>query len=57
MHITEFAMLIEKMQNEHIIITHTTQRTSMREVRETLKGALSPEKYDRLILLMDKKQR
>ena len=57
MHINEFAQLIEKMQNQYIIVTHTTQRTSMREIRETLKGALSPEKYDRLILLMDNRQR
>jgi ribonuclease Z len=57
MHINEFAQLIEKMQNQYIIVTHTTQRTSMREIRETLKGALSPEKYDRLILLMDSRQR
>ena len=56
MHINEFAQLIEKMQNQYIIVTHTTQRTSMREIRETLKGALSPEKYDRLILLMDSRQ-
>jgi len=57
MHINEFAQLMEKMQNQYIIVTHTTQRTSMREIRETLKGALSPEKYDRLILLMDSRQR
>jgi len=57
MHINEFAQLIEKMQNQYIIITHTTRRTSMREIRETLKGALLPEKYDRLILLMDSRQR
>jgi len=52
MHITEFATLLEKMQNEHIIITHTTQRTPLREVRRILKEALPPEKYQRTILLM-----
>ena len=54
MHINEFATMIEKLQNEHIIITHMTQRTPMREIREILKSALSPEKYRRIILLMDK---
>ncbi|HEW78747.1 MAG TPA: MBL fold metallo-hydrolase, partial [Phycisphaerales bacterium] len=29
MHINEFAALIEKLKNEHIIVTHTTQRTPM----------------------------
>ena len=57
MHIKEFATLIEKMQNEHIIITHATQRTPMREIRKALKEALSAEKYDKIVLLMDKRQR
>jgi len=57
MHINEFAELIEKLHNEHIIITHTTQRTPMRDIRRILKEALSPEKYKRVILFMDKIRR
>lgn len=57
MHISEFAELIEKLHNEHIVITHTTQRTPMREIRRILKEALSPEKYKRVILFMDKIRR
>jgi ribonuclease Z len=57
MHISEFATLMEKLQNEHIVITHTTQRTPMREIRRILKQALPPEKFDRIILLMDKRQK
>jgi len=57
MHINEFAELIEKLHNEHIIITHTTQRTPMREIRRILKEALSAEKYTRAILFMDKLRR
>ncbi len=53
MHINEFASLMEKLQNERIVITHTTQRTPIRDIRRILKEALSPEKYDRIILLMD----
>jgi ribonuclease Z len=55
MHIKEFAELIGKLKNEYIVITHTTQRTPMQDVRRILKEALPPEKYDRVILLMDKK--
>lgn len=55
MHINQFAKLLEDMQNEHIIVTHTTQRTPMREIRKTLKDVLSPEKYKKMVLLMDKK--
>jgi len=57
MHISEFAGLLEKLQNEHIIIAHTTQRTPMREIQKILKETLSPGKYSRTILLMDKRQR
>jgi ribonuclease Z len=57
MHINEFAELIEKLQNEHIIITHITQRTPMRDIRRILKEVLSPEKYDKVILLMANKPR
>jgi ribonuclease Z len=57
MHIDEFVTLLNKMQNEHIIITHTTQRTPMWEIRRILKDALPPEKYDKTILLMDKESR
>jgi ribonuclease BN (tRNA processing enzyme) len=57
MHIDEFAELIEKLQNEHIVITHTTQRTSMQDIRKILKQAMSAEKYKKIILLMDKGRR
>jgi len=56
-HINEFVGLIEKLQNEHIIITHTTQRTPMREIRRILKEAISPEQYEKVILFMDKRLR
>jgi ribonuclease Z len=56
-HINEFAELIEKLQNQHIIITHTTQRTPMREIRRILKEALPAEKYDKIILLMATRRR
>jgi len=57
MHINEFAELLEKMNNEHILITHTTQRTAMRDIRNILKQALRERDYKKTILLMDKKFR
>ena len=57
MHINEFAELLEKMNNEHILITHTTQRTAMRDIRNILKQALREQDYKKTILLMDKKYR
>ncbi len=55
MHIKEFTNLLEDLDNEHIIITHTTQRTPMREIRRILKETLSPQIHGKIILLMDKR--
>ncbi|MBN2019415.1 MAG: MBL fold metallo-hydrolase [Sedimentisphaerales bacterium] len=54
MHIGEFVQLINKLNNQHIVITHTTQRTPMRDIRRILKDQIPPDKYSRLILLMDR---
>jgi len=57
MHIDEFAALLKRLNNEHIIITHITQRTPMREIRKILKQTLPPEKHDSIILFMDRRFR
>jgi len=57
MHINELAELLSAMKNEHIIITHTTQRTPMQEVRRVLEEALPPEVWARTAILMDRKRR
>jgi ribonuclease Z len=55
MHIDEFVTLLKKLKNRHILITHTTQRTPMREIRKILRKALPVEKYDKVVLFMDKR--
>ncbi len=55
MHIDEFADLLEKLKNEHIIVTHITQRTPMRDIRKILKDALPKIIYDKITLLMTKR--
>jgi ribonuclease Z len=57
MHINELAQLLSGMKNEHIIITHTTQRTPMQEVRRVLEEALPPEVYAKTTILMDRRGR
>ena len=57
MHVDELAGLLEKMQNEHIIITHTTLRTPMWEVRKILQKSLPSDIYKKIILLMDSSPR
>ncbi|MBN2316218.1 MAG: MBL fold metallo-hydrolase [Sedimentisphaerales bacterium] len=55
MHIEEFVTLLKKLRNEYIIVTHTTQRTPMRQIRKILREALPAEKYDKVFLFMDKR--
>ena len=57
MHIDEFVTLLTNLNNEHIIVTHTTQRTPMREIRRILKNALPKDKYEKITLLMSKQPR
>jgi len=57
MHIEEFTKLLKNLQNKHIVITHTTLRTPMHEIRKILKNALPKDKYEKVILFMDKRPR
>ena len=57
MHIDDFTTLLKNLSNEHIIVTHTTLRTPMREIRKILKNALPKNKYEKVILFMDKRTR
>jgi ribonuclease Z len=53
-HIDEFTKLIGKLDNEHIIITHMTQRTGMGEIKKILREKLGTQHYSRITLLMDR---
>jgi len=57
MHIEEFTKLLKNLQNKHIVITHTTLRTPMHEIRKILKNALPKDQYEKVILFMDKRPR
>ncbi|MHC4759467.1 MAG: MBL fold metallo-hydrolase, partial [Planctomycetota bacterium] len=57
MHINEFAELLESLDNEHIIVTHTTQRTPMHEIHKILKEVLSEETYGKVKVLMDRRRK
>ncbi len=57
MHINEFVRLIDSLDNEHIIVTHTTSRTPLAQVRKVLRDNLPKDKYDRMTLLMDQRGR
>ena len=56
-HVNDLARLIEQLNNEYIVITHTTQRTSMRQIKRTLEKKLSTDTLKKVYLLMDKRQK
>jgi len=53
MHVTQLARFLEPLRNEHVILTHITQRTTLQEVRRILKKTLAPEILGRILLLME----
>jgi ribonuclease Z len=55
MHVDELATLLKNLNNEYIIITHTTQRTPMHEILKILKAALPKDKYEKITILMAKR--
>ena len=57
MHIEELATLLSKMENEHIVITHLSQRTGIPEARRILKKTLPAKTYKKIIILMDKRRK
>jgi ribonuclease Z len=57
MHIDEFGPLLERMNNQYILITHLTQRTSMAEAKRMLKEKLPASVYKKVLILMDYRHR
>lgn len=57
MHVSEFAQLLDSMNNQYIIITHTTHRTPLREIKKILKNTLSPQTFEKATLFMEKKKK
>ncbi|MBN1124895.1 MAG: MBL fold metallo-hydrolase [Sedimentisphaerales bacterium] len=55
MHIDEFGRLLEGLHNDHIVVTHLTQRTAIREAKAMMKEKLDKDIYDRITILMDRR--
>ncbi|MBN1457431.1 MAG: MBL fold metallo-hydrolase [Sedimentisphaerales bacterium] len=54
MHVDEFAQLIGKLQNEHVVVMHTTQRTGIGEIKKILQQKLTAEYLKKIVILMDR---
>ena len=56
MHINDFVPLIAGLNNDHIIVTHTTQRTGLNIVSRILRQALPENLAPKVRLLMERKR-
>jgi ribonuclease Z len=54
MHIRELAKLMRQMNNEHIIITHITHRTSLAAAKKMLRETLDKRDVGKIVFLMDR---
>jgi len=54
MHISDFVAQLDKLNNEHIIITHATQRTNLAQTKRILAKAIPEVWQDKVHLLMDR---
>lgn len=56
MHIDEFEKLLGPLNNEHIVVTHLTQRTSIAQAKKIMQKKLPSELYDKIMILMDRRR-
>jgi ribonuclease Z len=54
MHISDFVRQLDRLNNEHIIITHATQRTNPTQTKRILTKAIPQAWQDKIHLLMDR---
>ena len=55
MYMSEFLRMLGELDNQYIIITHLSQRTGIAEARKILKEKLNSQLYEKVVLLMDRK--
>ena len=53
LHVEDFVKVVEKSENEAIVVLHVSRRTGIRRSRVILKRMLSPEKFAKVHFLMD----
>ena len=53
LHVEEFAKVLEKSRNEHVVVLHVSRRTGVRRSRGVLRKLVSPEAMAKVHFLMD----
>lgn len=53
MYVDDFVKVVEKSQNQHIVVLHVSRRTGIRRSRSILKKMVTPERFEKIHFLMD----
>jgi ribonuclease Z len=53
LHVEQFAEIIPKLKNKHIVVTHVSRRTAIRRARNILKKRVGEELMGNIYFLMD----
>ena len=53
LHVEEFAQVLEKSRNEHVVVLHVSRRTGIRRAKTALRKLVSPETMAKVHFLMD----
>jgi ribonuclease Z len=54
MHVRDFARLAGELNNEYIVVMHTTQRTGFGQIKELLRRHVPSAIHEKIVLLMDR---
>jgi ribonuclease Z len=55
MYMGEFLTMLGELNNQYVVVTHLSQRTGITEAKKILKKRLNDRLYERVVLLMDRK--
>ena len=53
LHVDQFAEIVPKLKNKHIVLTHVSRRTSVRRAKHVLRKKIGDEAMKNIIFLMD----
>lgn len=55
LHVRDLPSILERLRNEHIVLTHITRRTALGEAKRILSRMVSASDMDRISILMDRR--
>ena len=56
-HVEHLAEMLKSFENEHIVLTHLSRRTDIREAKKRVKALFAPEVYEKVTFFMDRRKK